>query len=87
MSMEQQIKLAAKMYRCRDTVKRLHGNDYKSKIKSYQDCISAFIKKHPDTGEIEAAMKIVDEVKDMEGAGIFTMNILAAAVEILEPTK
>ena len=42
--MEQQIKLAAKLYRCRDTAKCFFGEEFKEKILPYQQVISGVAK-------------------------------------------
>lgn len=85
--MEQQIKLAAKIYKMRDTVKSLHRDGYAEHIKEYIDLINACMKKHNIKNAIEAAIHLGDQVKDMPNAGSFVLNIMAAAAEILEPSE
>ena len=45
--MEQQIKMAAKLYECRDTAKslaKMQGEDYKEMLKPYSDIITKVMK-------------------------------------------
>lgn len=83
--MEQQIKIASKLYECRETIVRLYGTSWKESISFHTNLIKAAMKKHCITNEIEAAMKLVDDCKHMDGAGVFTMKIFAAAVQLIEP--
>ena len=84
--MEQQIKMAAKLYQCRDSAKKLYGADYQSKIADYKRYIQACMIKHNYKDEITAAMRLITDCKDLDGSGIGTMNILAACVELIEPS-
>ncbi len=84
--MEDQIKLAAKLYKCRDTAKKLYGDHYQEKIEGYKRFIKAVMIKHNYTHELTAAMRLIEDCKDMDGAGMATMNILAAAIELIEPS-
>ncbi len=85
--MEQQIKLAARLYECRDTAKKLYREEYGKKMLEYQHLIKAAMKKHQLADELKAAMKLIEECKHLEGNGAFTMNVLAAYVELIEPSK
>lgn len=85
--MEKEIKLAAKLYECRDTAKKLYGDDYDQRISEYKHFIKAAMVKHEIDNELKSAMKLIEDCKDMDGAGVATMNILAACVELLEPSK
>lgn len=84
--MEQQIKLAAKLYDCRNSCKKLFGADWKKQIEFHTNLIHAAMKKHKIDNEIKAAMKLIEDCQHMDGAGVFTMKILAAAVELVEPS-
>ena len=81
-----QIQIAAKLYECRDTCKRLWGNEWKSKVEVHTKLIHAAMKKHGIDNEIQAAMKLINDAKNMDGADVFTMKCLAAAVELVEPS-
>lgn len=83
---EQRVKIAAKLYQCRDTAKNLHRAEYPYRIHEYKEMIKAYMAKHSTDNEIDAAIGLCDEYKDMDGAGMFTMMIMAAAVEIVEPS-
>lgn len=84
--MEQQIMLASKLYRARNSVKKLFGADWKKEIEPYTNLIKLAMEKHSIDNEIKAAMKLIEEYKDMDGADVFTVKILAATVELIEPT-
>jgi hypothetical protein len=81
--MEQQIKLAAKLYRCRDTAKRFFGNDFQDKIEPYKQVISG-VAKDKGIGELEATMKICDD-DVIKNNGWTVLLLMAAAVELIEP--
>lgn len=83
--MEQQIKIASKLYECRDAVMRLYGPDWKEAISFHTAVIKGAMRKYSIKNEIEAAMKLVDDCKHMDGAGVFTIKIFAAAVQLIEP--
>lgn len=84
--MEQQVKLAAKLYDCRNSCMKLFGTDWKKQIEFHTKLIHAAMKKHHIDTEIEAAMKLIEDCQHMDGAGVFAMKVLAAAVEIVEPS-
>ena len=87
MATEQQIKLAAKLYKCRDTAKALYREDfvYFEKIGVYQKYIKAAMAKHKLDCEITATMKLIEELGD-KAEGMATVMLLAACVELIEPT-
>ena len=84
--MEQQIKLASKLYRCRDTIKRFYMDDYNDKLQPYKECIRKYAAK---SGKdiLLSAMEIceVDEIR--EKGGFIIMMFLAAALEMVEPSE
>lgn len=82
--MEQQIKLAAKLYRCRDSMKALFKNEYHQKIESYVSALNEYAEKK-DLDIFKAVLEICDvpHIKDNSMACVLYM---AAAVEILEPS-
>jgi hypothetical protein len=82
--METEIKIAAKIYQCRDTAKKLHGDGYEKEMSDYKHYIKACMAKFKFKNEIEAAMQLI---KDCDGDGVATINILSALAEILEPSK
>ena len=80
--MEQQIQIAAKIYRCRTTAKRFHGDDYKARVSPYMDIINS-VSKEKGIDELKAAMMLCegDIIKDN---GFAIIMIMAALAEILE---
>jgi hypothetical protein len=81
--MEQQIKIAAKLYKCRDTAKWFWGVRYREKIEEGQQLIRAAMKRY-QTDEMKAAIELGQH---LEGNGMAIMIIMAALVEMLEPSK
>lgn len=84
---ENHITLAAKLYKCRNTCIRLWGKDWKKQVEFHTNLIKAAMKKHNLKNEIAAAIKLAKEAENEDGADVFTMKLLAAAVELVEPTK
>ncbi|HBG71393.1 MAG: hypothetical protein A2W93_14170 [Bacteroidetes bacterium GWF2_43_63] len=84
---EQHVNLAAKLYSCRDACKTLWGKNWKMELEFYTNLIHAVMKKHGIDNEVKAAMFAIEECADEYGKDVFTMKILAAAVEIIEPTE
>lgn len=80
------ITTAEKLYKCRTAARKLHGEKYPVKITYYQNYIRAYMAKHSTSDELAAAIGLCDECKGMDGAGMFTMMIMAAAVEMIEPS-
>lgn len=82
---EQQIKLAAKLYQCRDAAKSLYGKEYKAELKWYISRIYDYQKKQKvETLPAVLAICSLPSVKENASA---TMMFMAAAVEIIEPSK
>lgn len=82
--MERQIKMAAKLYRCRDTAKRFFGEEFKDKIQPYKKII-ADVAKDKNIGELEAMIKICDD-DVIKNNGWTLVLLMAAAVELVEPS-
>ena len=82
--MEQQIKMAAKIYRCRDTAKRFFKDEFEEKILPYKQVISG-VSKEKKIGELEAMMKICDD-EVIKNNGWTLMLLMAATVELIEPS-
>jgi len=83
--MEKEIKIAAKLYECRDTAKRFYGDQFEEQIKSWTELILK-VKKANNIDVMQSSIKIA-QLKSMEQNGIGTMLLFAATVEILEPSK
>lgn len=82
---EQQIKMAAKLYKCRDAAKALYGKQYKEKLRWYICRIYDYQKvQKVETLPAVLAICSLASVKENEMA---VMSFMAAAVEIIEPSK
>jgi hypothetical protein len=82
--MEQQIKMASKLYHCRDTAKRFYKDEYQNKLTDYKQIIMAVMNKH-NLGELEALLKI-SETESYNSSGMVQMLFMAAVVELIEPS-
>lgn len=82
--MEQQIKITAKLYKCRDTAKFLLMHEYKERLMPYTHIIKEVMKSN-NLEEIPALLAIsgTDHYKENSRA---QMMYMAALVELLEPT-
>lgn len=81
-----QIQMAAKLYECRDTCKKLWGAEWKKQVEFHANIIKAAMQKYKIDNEIEAAIKLVKDCESMDGSGVFAMKCFAAAVELVEPS-
>jgi len=79
---EQQVRIAAQLYSVRDAVRRSLGTKYAEKMRSYETVIRA-VASQREIDELAAATAIVKEAKLDGFAALF---VLAAAVELVEPT-
>ena len=85
--MEEQIKLAARLYKCRDTAKGLHRENYAAKVAEYNPYIWAAMDKYK-VNELGAVMKMVEVLEKAGKAdGMAVMMLMAAVVELIEPSK
>jgi hypothetical protein len=83
--MEKQIKIAAKLYECRDTAKRLFKEEYEERVKPYSTLIIA-VSEANKIDTLQSMIKI-SQLEIMENNGMGLMMLMAAAVEIIEPSK
>lgn len=81
MQQEQAIKLAAKLYECRDTAKRLLGDGYQARMDAYGQIIKSTAMT-TGTSEMSAAIACANRL-----GGLPAVYYLAAAVEIAEPSN
>ena len=77
---QQQVQMAAKLYECRDTAKRLFGDGYKARMDAYAKTIKSMTKT-TDMNELQAAMHAAKQT-----GGMAAVCYLAAFVEMTEPT-
>jgi len=83
--MEKQIKIAAKLYECRDTAKRFFREEYAEKLKPYISIIKAVMKAN-ELDELQAILKI-SQTETYQENGMTQMLFMAAAVELMEPSE
>jgi hypothetical protein len=81
MSAESAIKVAAKLYECRDTARSLLGAHYAGDMAKWGRLIGALSKKR-GCSELDAAKGLADEA-----GGMGAVLILAAYVELSEPSQ
>lgn len=78
------IDSALKMCRLRDSAKRFYREGYEEHVGNYRNYIKACMIKHNICSILEAAIKMADDIKDVEGADIGTMCIFSAALDLIE---
>lgn len=86
--MEEKIKIAAKLYQCRDGAKaycKIQKEDYKKTLKPYTDIIRGVMKANK-VEEIPALLEI-SKTKTYSDCGTTQMMFLAAVVELIEPSN
>lgn len=81
---ETHIRLAAKLYAARDAVKFLLGDLYAERMKQGGALLEKLAEKR-SKGVLEVATVLAKEV-EAEGRAFAALAILAAAVELLEPS-
>lgn len=84
MATESQIKMASKLYECRDAAKSLFEQEYKERLKPYTHILKEVMKSNNLT-EISALLKISKTTHYQEN-GIAQMMYMAAVVELIEPS-
>lgn len=82
--MDQQLKMAVKLYECRDTAKRLLKDDFVERLKPYKDLIQAVMKVNK-VDEIPALLKI-SQTHAYQNNPMGQMMFMAATVELIEPS-
>ena len=82
---EEQIKLAAKLYKCRDSAKLLYKSEYNEKLRTYKNVINA----HMDKFKIDVLPSVLEicSFESVRDNAMAQMLFMAAAVELIEPTK
>jgi hypothetical protein len=81
---EKEVKLAATLYRIRDTTRQLLGDKYQRKMAEMGQVVRrAAAMNNMDT--LQAAQWMAAQ-PEMQGHATETMLVLAAAVELIEPT-
>jgi hypothetical protein len=81
--MKQHIEIAAKLYQCHKTAKKLFKEEFQDKIKFYKDRIFK-VMELSKVDELKA-VSILCELPSVKDEAFAIMMFLAAVVEILEP--
>jgi hypothetical protein len=81
---ETQIRIAAKLYEARDAVRTLLGDKYHEKMKIGMDALQTLCDEE-GISPLVAATRTAN-MFDREGRGAAALLVLAAAVEMLEPS-
>ena len=82
--MKNLVQIAARLYECQDAAKSLLGEKYPDRMVLYGE----WIKKrstHSNVSVLKAAQDIIAEVGSDDG--FFAIQVLAAAVELIEPSE
>ena len=82
---EKTVKMAARLYECRDTAKRFLGSEYKAKLESYLSNLRKVMDVE-GVGAIEALL-VISKLPHYAESGFIQMMYMAAVVEIIEPSK
>jgi hypothetical protein len=83
--MKHLVLIASKLYECHDSAKSLYGADFKSKVQWYVDVILKWNEQRK-TDTLKTVLAIC-QTETVSGNGMAMMMFLAAAVEIIEPSK
>lgn len=79
---EQQIRIASKLYECRDAARTLLGERYKGRMAE----LGAVLTRIAEGRKVSVLRAAQDAAKAVVGDGMTQIQILAAAVELVEPT-
>lgn len=74
------IQISEKIKKCHETAQNIHGKDFYTNMKTYNDLIVAAMKKHK-VDALVASMKLIEESTCTEESGIFSLNLLSAYYE------
>jgi hypothetical protein len=80
---QQQVEMAAKLYELRDRARRLLGDKYKAQMAE----LGKILKATADRDGKEVLAVATDVCKKRDLIGMDLMMVMAAAVELTEPTK
>ena len=75
----QAVKMAAKLYECRDAAKHMFGSNYQERMKAYGQVVKSAANSM-GCSELSAATELANKV-----GGIAAVLYLAAVVEMTEP--
>lgn len=80
------VQMAAKFYEARDTMRSFWTSGYVAQIDEYRRYLEAEMKAQNE-GAVPACIKLCTRIKDMPNAGMSMALLMAATVEIVEPTN
>lgn len=83
--MREQIQITAKLYQCQETAQKFYKEEYQDKIKWYKETLNKYAKLNK-TDTLKAVISICQKSPIKEN-GMSIMMFMAAAVEIIEPSK
>lgn len=81
MATEQEVKIAAMLYECRDTAKRVFGAEYHKRMQAYGQTVKSAANAM-ECSELSAATTLAKA-----SGGMASILYLAAAVELAEPSS
>lgn len=82
---EKEVKMAAKLYECRDTAKAFFREEYQEKLKPYLHILEQVMAANK-LDVIPALLKI-SEAQHYQENGMAQMMYMAAVVELIEPSE
>ena len=82
MQTEQAVKMAARLYECRDTAKRVFGESYHKRMEAYGQVVKSAANALR-CSDIAAATTLANKA----GGGMAAICYLAAVVEMTEPSN
>lgn len=82
---EQQIRVAAKLYECRNSVRTILGAKYHETIGGYAKTIQ-HVASERKVDTLVAAMQMAKEMQALHCDPIIPICLMAAAVELAEPS-
>ena len=82
MQTEQAVKMAAKLYECRDTAKQVFGDSYHERMEAYGQKVTS-VANTLNCSYMAAATKLANTADD----GMVAVCYLAAVVEMIEPSN
>lgn len=83
---EQQVRMAARLYQCRDSMRTILGSKYHETIGGYAKTIR-HVANERKIDTLAAAIQMSKEAQAMFWDPIIPVCLLAAAVEIAEPSS
>lgn len=85
MTPERQVKMAARMYEARETVRFLWGADYHAKIREAIDQLKVIQQQRGDEDLLSTCIFAAKQAAEA-GETFYSMAVIAAYVEDMEPT-